>query len=308
MFRFAILNSMEHSKPSVPTETQTSMQVNRTTGKRTRKRVWLWVLAVLTGLFLMVDLFGKSRFIVQNYVIEDERITDDIRIVVVSDLHSALYGANQSDIIKAIAQADPAAVLLDGDIFHHNGSNKNAVTLLNALADRFQCYFILGNHEYQTKQIDSVKEQIEEAGIRILDGDSVAITAGNTTVLLYGIDDGHGGKAKQLAELARAGKERDDGEYSILAIHVPNDVKNILPLGFDLMLSGHTHGGQFRIPGVLNGLYAPGQGMFPTYGGGRYDFGKQTLIISRGLAKVPYWLPRVFNPPELVVVTLTAKK
>ena len=299
---------MEHIETGVPNETQTSNQTNLTTGKRTRKRIWLWVLAALTGLYLMVDWFGKSRFIVQNYVVEDERIIDDVRIVVVSDLHSALYGADQSDLIDAIAQADPAVVLLDGDIFHHHGSNKHAVTLLNQLANRFQCYFILGNHEYQTKQIVWVKRQIEDSGIRILDGESVDITAGNTTVRLYGIDDGHGGKARQLAELARAGKERDDSVYSILAIHVPNDVKNILPLGFDLMLSGHTHGGQIRIPGVLNGLYAPGQGMFPTYGGGRYDFGKQTLIISRGLAKVPYWLPRVFNPPELVVVTLTATK
>lgn len=299
---------MEHIETGVPNETQTSNQTNLTTGKRTRKRIRLWVLAALTGLYLMVDWFGKSRFIVQNYVIGDERIIDDVRIVVVSDLHSALYGTDQSDLIDAIAQADPSVVLLDGDIFHHHGSNKNAVTLLNSLANRFQCYFILGNHEYQTKQIAWVKRQVEESGIRILDGESVDITAGNTTVCLYGIDDGHGGKARQLAELARAGKKRDDGVYSILAIHVPNDVKTILPLGFDLMLSGHTHGGQIRIPGVLNGLYAPGQGMFPTYGGGRYDFGKQTLIISRGLAKVPYWLPRVFNPPELVVVTLTAKK
>ncbi|HQQ41097.1 MAG TPA: metallophosphoesterase [Clostridia bacterium] len=122
---------MEHIEASVPNETQTSRQSNRTTGNRTRKRVWLWVLAALTGLYLMVDWFGKSRFIVQNYVIEDERIIDDVRIVVVSDLHSALYGADQSDLIDAIAQADPAVVLLDGDIFHHHGSNKHAVTLLN---------------------------------------------------------------------------------------------------------------------------------------------------------------------------------
>jgi len=299
---------MEQIEISVPNETQSLKQTKRNTGRRTRKRVWLCVLAALTGLYLVVNWFGKSRFIVQNYQIEDERITDDVRIVVVSDLHSALYGAGQSDLIDAIAKANPAAVLLDGDIFHHHGNNRNAVMLLNALSKRFPCYFVLGNHEYQTKQIAWVKRQIDEAGIRILDGESVDVTAGATTVRLYGIDDGHGGKVRQLAELARAGKERNDDVYSILAIHVPNDLKNILPLGFDLMLSGHTHGGQIRIPGVLNGLYAPGQGMFPKYGGGRYDFGKQTPIISRGLAKRPYWLPRVFNPPELVVVTLTAKR
>ena len=276
--------------------------------KRSGKRVLLWVLIATTGLYLVVNWFGKSRFIVQNYQIEDARIQDDVRIVVVSDLHSALYGAGQSDLVAAIDKADPAVVLLDGDIFHHHGSNKNAVTLLNALGGRYNCYFILGNHEYQTGHITQIKRMIAAAGIPILDGESVDITAGATTVRLYGIDDGHGGKCRQRTQLAQAGRERDDSVYSILAIHVPNDVEAILPLGFDLMLSGHTHGGQIRIPGILNGLYAPGQGLFPKYGGGRYDFGKQTLIISRGLAKVPYWLPRVFNPPELVVVTLTAKK
>ena len=118
------------------------------------------------------------------------------------------------------------------------------------------------------------------------------------------IDDGQGGKSKQLREIANAGRARTDEIYSILAIHVPNGVESYLHYGFDLMLSGHTHGGQIIIPGVLNGLYAPGQGVFPKYGGGRYDFGKQTMIISRGLSQKPLWLPRLGNPPELCFVTL----
>ncbi|MPN49853.1 hypothetical protein SDC9_197477 [bioreactor metagenome] len=121
---------------------------------------------------------------------------------------------------------------------------------------------------------------------------------------LFGIDDGLGGKAKQKKQLLAAAAERRDDEFSILAIHVPNDVESYLPYGFDLMLSGHTHGGQIILPRVLNGLYAPGQGLLPKYGGGRYDFEGQTLIISRGLARKPIWLPRVFNPPELVLVDL----
>lgn len=64
----------------------------------------------------------------------------------------------------------------------------------------------------------------------------------------------------------------------------------------------HAHGGQWRIPGVLNGLYAPNQGLFPKYGGGRYDFDGQTMIVSRGLARESTRAPRFFNRPELVVI------
>ncbi len=286
---------MERNEQSVQKETQVSGQVPKNTGKRARKRVFLKVLAVIAGLYLVVNWFGKSRFIVQEYRIEDERITDDVRIVVVSDLHSALYGAGQSDLVDAIAKADPSVVLLDGDIFHHQGNNKNAVTLLNALSKRFTCYFILGNHEYQTKQIGWVKQQIKESGIRILDGESVDVTSGDTTVRLHGIDDGHGGKVRQQAELARAGKERDDSVYSILAIHVPNDIKNILPLGFDRCSPAIRTAGRSAFPVFSTACTRPDRGMFPSTAADAYDFGEQTLIISRGLAKVPYWLPRVFN-------------
>ena len=73
---------------------------------------------------------------------------------------------------------------------------------------------------------------------------------------------------------------------------------------FDLILSGHAHGGQWRIPGILNGLYAPDQGLFPAYAGGRYEMNGATFIVSRGLARESTLAPRVFNRPELIVIDL----
>jgi len=67
-------------------------------------------------------------------------------------------------------------------------------------------------------------------------------------------------------------------------------------------VSGHAHGGQIRIPGLLNGLYAPDQGFLPEYAGGVYDLGSSTMIVSRGLAKS--FIPRIFNPPEIVLISL----
>jgi predicted MPP superfamily phosphohydrolase len=92
--------------------------------------------------------------------------------------------------------------------------------------------------------------------------------------------------------------------YKILICHRPEIVKYYTEYGFDLVLSGHTHGGQVRLPPLINGLYAPGQGLFPKYSGGVYKIEDLSLVVSRGLTTRRPLLPRIFNPPELVVIRL----
>ena len=238
---------------------------------------------------------------ISEYEISDPRISRETRICILSDLHNALYGARQQQLLRAVEQAKPDVVLLLGDLFDQHGTNSNTVALLNALSDRYTCYFVMGNHEYKTKNTAWVLAQIRATNIPVLAGKSVLL---DSNVRIFGVDDGMAGKLKQLRQIKQAGSERNDSEYSILAIHVPNGVQSYLPYGFNLMLSGHTHGGQIILPGLFNGLYAPGQGFFPKYAGGRYDLDPMTLIISRGLARKPLWLPRVFNPPEIILIDL----
>lgn len=269
-----------------------------------KHRLFWKIVSSVTALYLLLNLCGKGRIVTREYMISDARMQSEVRICVVSDLHGARYGVGQERLLSAIESAAPDLVLLLGDLFDQHGTNANTVTLLNELSSRYTCYFVLGNHEYKTESIQRVRARIERSGIPILAGDSALFLAGESRIRIFGIDDGLGGKDRQRLQIANAAKERSETEYSILAIHVPNGVESYLEYGFDLMLSGHTHGGQIVLPGLLNGLYAPGQGLFPKYGGGRYDLGDTTMIISRGLARKPFWLPRVFNPPELVVVAL----
>lgn len=273
-----------------------------------RRRVLIKILACITAFYLLLDWSGKTRIVSRYYEIEDKRITQQLRLAVICDLHGALYGRGQSEILAALEEANPNAVVLLGDMFDQHGRNENTYFLLRALSARFDCYFITGNHEYKSGQLEKIRAALSEAGIPVLAGDSATIRSGDTIVQLFGADDGLGGKKRQSRQIADAAAIRKDDMYSVLAIHVPNDVESYLHYGFDLMLSGHTHGGQIILPGILNGLYAPGQGFFPKYGGGRYDFNAQALIISRGLAKKPFWLPRVFNPPEITFVTLVPAK
>ena len=291
-----------NTQSTILAETKTTQHVSKTTPRK--KRLLGKILLALVVLYVFLNIGGKVRLVTRTYEIEDSRISSEVRIAVVSDLHGARYGNNQSRILAALDEATPDAVLLLGDIFDEHNHNEQSYVLLNELSGKFNCYFIYGNHEYKSGEIAHIRSALKQANIPILSGTDTVLEVNGTKVQIFGIDDILGGSVKQQKQLASAAEKRSDDVFSILAIHAPNGVESYLPYGFDLMLSGHTHGGQIILPGIMNGLYAPGQGFFPKYGGGRYDFDAQTLIISRGLARKPFWLPRVFNPPELVLVDL----
>jgi hypothetical protein len=167
---------------------------------------------------------------------------------------------------------------------------------------------VFGNHEYNSKKVDTVREIMEAAGIPILEGDSLRFTANGQSIRIAGVTDvrhSYGDYTEQLARVAGTLKRTD--EFSVLLSHQPQYIAEILGTGADLILSGHTHGGQWSIPSVVNGIYAPGQGLLPKYAGGLYAFDAQTLIISRGLSKLPLWIPRFFTPRELVLIDLIPK-
>jgi len=293
---------------SIPTQKR---EPDKTDNSRRKRPLLLRsgiVISAITALLVLLNWGTKTRFVSRYYDLTDTRIHDEVHIAIVSDLHGALYGEHQSDLVAALEAENPHVVLLLGDIFDQRGISEHSIDLIRVLSGKFNCQFIPGNHEYKSGDLGVIRDLLQEENIPILAGESILLEVNDTRVQIFGVDDGMAGKKKQLQQIADAAAQKDDDIYSILAIHVPNGVESYLHYGFDLMLSGHTHGGQIRIPVMLNGLYAPGQGVFPKYGGGRYDFGKQPMIISRGLSQKPLWLPRLGNPPELTFITLKPEK
>jgi predicted MPP superfamily phosphohydrolase len=229
--------------------------------------------------------------------------------VLISDLHSTIFGKDQSVLIDKIKQQNPDLIVLTGDIFDDVVPIDGTQLLLAGISDTSPIYYVTGNHEFWTFRIQELREELSKYGVIILSDEYKKIEIKDNEIILAGIED----PDKKLYEtpdydqnkvMETQFRELDDiPAYKILLAHRPEKIKYYQTFSFNLILSGHTHGGQVRIPGIINGLYAPHQGIFPKYAGGIYRYTHSVHIISRGLSISPR-LPRIFNPPELVVIIL----
>jgi len=267
-----------------------------------------------------------NRMVVRNYEIEAEGISAPIRMALVTDLHSCYYGKDQKLLVDAIHVQKPDIILMSGDIFDDVLADTNTRKFLAGIAGRYPCYYVIGNHECRVGAEEFWKKMavLQQYGVTVLANESQTVTINGTTFNICGVEDPEVYKIKfdketdpQGYETARAGRyaafeqqldavqaQTETDNFTILLAHRPELFESYAARDFDLVLCGHAHGGQWRIPGVLNGLFAPNQGLFPKYAGGRYDKDGTTMIVSRGLAKETTIVPRIFNPPELVVITL----
>lgn len=271
--------------------------------KKKKKRVIIAIILIL--LLIACDMRLKTVV----YTVESDKVSRTVTIALITDLHSDKYGKEQKTLLDAVDEQKPDVVLLGGDIFDDKKSYDNAETVVKYLAEKYPCYYVTGNHEYWSEDIDNILEVVESHGAMVLSGDCDTITINGESINICGVDDPavvkytkHGqGIERQMKE---ALKGVDTENYTILLSHRPELVDKYKEYDFDLVLSGHAHGGQWRIPGLINGLYVPNQGLFAEYAGGRYDYDTGTMIVSRGLARESTPIPRIFNRPELVIVKI----
>ncbi len=265
---------------------------------------------LLLALFLLCIAAFDARLKTVTYRIDAPQLDAPIRLALVTDLHSSGYGEGQSQLLAAIAAQQPDAVLLGGDIFDDVVPNENAETFVRRIAEEYRCFYVTGNHEYWSGEVGEMLTFLRSCGVTVLSGDCVTLEANGEMVNLCGVDDPDAalyaapaqGFAGQLAAASEAAAS--NGAYTVLLSHRPEHIEQYAAEGFDLVLSGHAHGGQWRLPGLVNGLFAPNQGLFPRYAGGQYQQGGTAMIVSRGLDRESIKLPRIFNRPELVIVEI----
>lgn len=280
--------------------------------------------------FPVVLLFSCATLKVEDYDITQFPVNNQIRIVHVSDFHSNDFGKDESKLIRRILNARPDVIFFTGDTFEYN-RKKNKTTdnvkkLLEGIKDAAPFYYVTGNHEYFYYHNDDYAYIIKEYGGTVLKNETVILELEQGIIEISGLDDPFAdmnlderaletdNREKYLARLKSVSenamkikasyKDNPNFAFSVLLAHRPEYIHEYLKYDYDLILSGHAHGGQWRFPPFINGLYAPMQGFFPKYAGGRYDFSETgtVFIVSRGLSYQVPDIPRFFNPPELVVI------
>lgn len=268
------------------------------------KHKWLLIAAIIVVASTCLLLHAcNNRLQVTEYYIEDKKVQNPIKLAIVADLHASQYGDDMHVLIDAINAGEPDVILLCGDIFDTKFNNDNVWTFLSNISSIYPCYFVSGNHEIYDGEWETQKQNLHQLGIITLSGTSQTLTVGESAINIYGIDDiAHEDYQEQLDNVK---SEMDSNEYNILLSHRPHLIEQHASSGADLVISGHAHGGQWRIPLFANeGLYAPSQGILPQYTAGIHTFDNWQLLVSRGLDKQSVSYPRVFNRPELIFLTI----
>lgn len=230
---------------------------------------------------------------------------DSFSIVQISDLHDAEFGENQKKLIEKVKEIDPDIVVITGDFIDFSRYNiENSANFIRGISDFYNVYYIPGNHEAALKsRYKEVQDNVQNAGAIVLDNKNYKICKNNECINLIGVQDISfiKNKDENILEDTISTLE-DENLYNILLSHKPNLWKIYEKAGIDLVLSGHAHGGQIRLP-FTNGLYAPDQGILPQYTSGANEFGNTLVVISRGLgnSRFPF---RVNNRPEIVNIVL----
>ena len=275
-------------------------------GNSLKKRSKKLLLAGGIAAALLVWAGLDTSLTVQTYTVESGKVEAPVRLALLTDLHSCDYGEGQRELLDAVEEQNPDLVLLGGDIVDDGPEmpEERALATVEALAERWPTYYVTGNHEYRTGRAEEIKELIAGRGAVVLEGTCGLVTVGGQTLQICGVDDPAVGAAVWQSQLENVTAALEGDVCSILLSHRPERVTDYTGRGFDLVLSGHAHGGQWRIPLLGVGLIAPNQGLFPRYAGGTYNLEGTTLVVSRGLARESTRIPRLYNPPEVVVVDL----
>ena len=268
-----------------------------------KKIILIIIFCTAVGLLIVLTAYFFLP-VTERFNLLKEGDENAVRCVLVTDLHSCYYGKNQKNLIERIDKENPDIIFLGGDIFDDQIDDDNAVIFLEEISKKYKCFYVSGNHEYWSERCDEMKDKVRSLGITVLEGDCETIEINGKTIDVCGVDDPTRLTNSQFKEqLNKAYAKTSEDHYKILLTHRPEQTDFYALYDYDLILSGHAHAGQIRIPFINIGLYAPNQGLFSKYVSGIYTLSNGSrLIVSRGLARESTPAPRFFNHPEIVVI------
>ena len=285
----------------------------------TKKKKRIIVLAVVAAILLALVIWtawGNTALELNTYTVSSGRLPeafDGYSIAHVSDLHNTEMGKNNEKLLDILREAEPDMIAITGDIIDSRNTNVEiALEFTKAAMEIAPCYYVTGNHEARVSEYDELKAGLIEQGVVVLDDERIELELSDETIALLGVNDpsfetdylfGDSETVMQskLQEISDA-----ENEFTILLSHRPELFEVYADNNMDLVLSGHAHGGQFRLP-FVGGLVAPNQGLFPKYDAGLYTEENTNMIVSRGIGNsiLPF---RFNNRPEVILIELKSEK
>lgn len=263
-------------------------------------------LLILFLVWIIADLIISNTIITTStHTMESDEITNPVRLVVITDLHQKEFGKNNARLIKKVSEQSPDLILTLGDLTEKNAHTDEASFYLESLVTRLSgiapVYSCLGNQERYSENRQLYEEVLTSAGATLLELSTEDIDVNGNKIRLGGLSYYRTWDEESNAYLQDF---INTDSFTLLLCHHPElYMWGIKTYPFDLMVSGHTHGGMIRLP-FVGALQAPEQGRFPKYAGGFYDTGQGYLAVCKGLGSSPEYVPRFHNPPEIMVIDL----
>ena len=268
-------------------------------------------MAVLLTAFAVWVIWANSALKLTKYNIKIENLPEELsgfRIVQVSDLHNDEFGKDNCKLLEIIKNARPDIIALTGDLIDCRQPNIGVSLKFAENATKIApCYYVSGNHEARIPEYRQAKADFTALGVILLENESVNIHKNGKSIVLLGVDDPRFKEDNLISDIQVMEEqisllERGRGDCSVLLSHRPELFDVYAKYKFNLVLSGHTHGGHIRLP-FIGGIFAPYQGIFPKYDSGSFKKNSTEMIVSRGIKKssVP---PRFLNRPEIVLIEL----
>lgn len=276
-----------------------------------KRRTWIGIILILLIVIGIWLWWGNSALQLHHINITNKKIPTSFqgyRIVHLSDLHNTQFGENNEKLLSMIDKEKPDMIAISGDLIDSRKTNVSvALDFLEKAQKIAPCYYVNGNHEAASSAYEMLKKKMKALGVIVLEDEKVVLEKGKDSITLMGLHDPaftsdylFTDTKETVLENLMSDKKSED--YTILLSHRPELFLTYADAQADLVLSGHAHGGQVRLP-FLGGIVAPNQGLFPKYDGGIYTHDQTTMVVSRGLGNSILPL-RINNRPEIIVIDL----
>ena len=280
-----------------------------------RKFIILAVVAAFHLALIAWIVWGNTALELNTYTISSSKLPqsfDGYRIAHVSDLHNAEMGKDNEKLLAMLRDADPDMIAITGDLIDSRNTDiEVALQFIREAVKIAPCCYVTGNHEARVNEYGELKAGMEAAGVTVLEDAKTKISMEGETITLIGVNDPSyqtdylfGDSETVMNTMLEELHTEKDG-FTILLSHRPELFDTYADHGMDLVLSGHAHGGQFRLP-FIGGLVAPNQGFFAEYDAGIYTEGNTNMFVSRGVGNsiLPF---RINNRPEVILIELQAE-